>query len=164
MLTRRMSGSNGCAPTVRCVAQPVDLERLFHEFFSGAPAFGGLGVASPGAPQATPAAAAPPVNVWEDDASIHVEAELPGFARDEVDVTFEDGSLTIRAARAASQERSGETYLRRERSTSEFARTIAVGVDVEADGIVATLEDGVLVVTLPKSKASRAHKIQIRSK
>lgn len=158
MLTRRMNGSACCAPATRSVGASMDLDRLFSEFFSGAPALGGLGFAAPVAPSA------PPINAWEDESNLYVEAELPGYSMDQIEATFEHGALTLRGKREAADEQRTETYLRRERSSSGFVRTVPVEADIDADAIEATLKDGVLLVTLPKSKASRARKIQVRSK
>lgn len=103
----------------------------------------------------------PAVNVWEDDRSVYVEAELPGMQLDAVDVSLQDGQLTLKAHREY-QKPEGASWLHRERETGSFARTVRLPIDVDADKVEAKLLNGVLTVKLPKAQAVLPRKIKIK--
>ncbi len=109
-------------------------------------------------------AAYPEVNVWEDDANVYVEAEIPGIGMDDLDITMLGGDLTITGERRAPQAPQGAVFHRRERPEGRFARTISIDVPVDADKVSASLESGVLMVTLPKAEAARPRKIEVKTK
>ena len=99
-------------------------------------------------------------DVREDADRFLLEAELPGFKKEDIAVSLEDGMLTIRAERKeeTENEQAQGGYIRRERRYGSFARSFNVdGID-EA-GITAAYDNGILTLTLPKlhpqEKASR---------
>jgi len=94
-----------------------------------------------------------PVNLYETEASYEVRAELPGFKKEDVSLEIENAVLTIRAARKEQSE-SGDNEV-------SFSRDITVGDDIDADGVKAKLEDGVLAIRLPKTEAKRPKAIKI---
>ena len=79
-----------------------------------------------------------------------LEADLPGFKKDDINIELGDGSLTIRAERHNEAEKKGEGgYLRQERSYGSFSRSFSTeGVDVSA--MQAKFNDGVLTLSMPK--------------
>jgi HSP20 family protein len=95
----------------------------------------------------------------EDDAFVFV-MDLPGFEKDEIDLTFHDGHLRISAVTQVSEE-SETSYVRHSRSTSE---TVRIPGEVDVGGIEATYRNGVLEVTLPllDGAADQGHDIDIR--
>jgi HSP20 family protein len=106
------------------------------------------------------------VNVYEDADHFHVEAELPGFAKDEVEITLEDGVLTIRA------ERQDETNtpqnaphnrqpLHIERRWTRFERSFTLPTAVDENSVQARLDNGVLAITLNKREEVKPRKIHI---
>lgn len=101
------------------------------------------------------------VDVQEDDDRYTVEAELPGVQREEVDVEFNDGRLTISVRREERVDDEGKNYIHRERRMSSMARAMLL-TDAAHDGIEAKLNDGVLTVSVPKAKKDeRATKIEV---
>ena len=100
-----------------------------------------------------------PVDIHEDDAGIHVEAELPGFTKDEVDVTLENGVLTITAERTADQTK-GEKHLN-ERRFTKVSRSFTLPNTVDAQNVEATLNDGVLKLLLHKHEAVKPKRIKV---
>ena len=91
-----------------------------------------------------------------------LEADLPGFAREDIKAEIKNGYLTIRAERKTDSE-SRENYLRRERTYGSFSRTFDLeGIDTEA--ITASFKDGVLSVNLPKTevKADEGRTVEIK--
>jgi HSP20 family protein len=104
----------------------------------------------------------PPVSVWEDGESFFVEAEIPGVKMEDIDVQVVGDELTIKGQRRA-MESENTTFHRQERCTGEFARVLALPVDVNPEGVQAVLRDGVLTITLPKAEAVKARKIAVKN-
>ena len=93
----------------------------------------------------------PPMDVYETAARYVVTAEVPGLARDQVELALQDNRLTIRGVRpAAGPETASRHYHQIERGHGSFQRTFEFVDAVDQDGIAADLRDGVLTVTLPK--------------
>lgn len=103
-----------------------------------------------------------PVNVWEEGGYLFAEAELPGAKSEDVDISVAAGELTIRGRRTASVA-EGSSYHRQEREVGEFSRTLRLPYEVDADGVEATLSDGVLLLKLPKAVSARPRKIQVQT-
>jgi HSP20 family protein len=113
-----------------------------------------------------PPAAAPGyrrVNIWEDDDGLTVEAELPGFSLENIDITLEDRELTIAGHREAEAQKSDCTCRCSERVVGRFSRTFRLPFDIEAAKVEATLLNGILNVRLPKHEGARARKIEVRT-
>lgn len=106
------------------------------------------------------AVAAYPVDIREDDQSIYVDAELPGFTKDQVDVTFENNVLTISAERKDEQEAQGETHLA-ERRFSRVQRSFTLPMPIDESKVDAKLTDGILHLTLPKREEAKPHRIHV---
>ena len=85
-----------------------------------------------------------------------IEAELPGFKKEDITVSVEEDVLTVTATRKEEKSDKKDGYLRRERSYGSFSRSFDVS-QVEADRITGSLEDGILTLQLPKRhKAERS--------
>lgn len=102
------------------------------------------------------------MNVWEDAHHYFVESELPGFRMEDVEVSVLADELTIKGERRAP-DRESATWLRRERPTvASFARSFTLPNAVQADKVEASLTNGVLLVTLPKTPALQPRKITVK--
>lgn len=112
-------------------------------------------------------AAAMPValDVKEDEKTFHVSADLPGLTEKEVEVSFEDGLLTIRGEKKVERDEKKDTWHIVERSSGSFARRLSLSAPIDADKIGAKFEKGVLTVTLPKlpQEQGNARKIEIKT-
>jgi HSP20 family protein len=98
----------------------------------------------------------PKVDVTENEKEICVMAELPGIDENEVDVTLNRDSLTIKGEKRAEKEDKGDNYYRMERSYGSFQRTIPLPAElIDGDQVDATFKNGVLTVTLPKRPETR---------
>jgi HSP20 family protein len=100
-----------------------------------------------------------PVAMWEDADHIFIEAELPGVAEEDVDVTVHNGMLFIRGERRPDE---GRRYLYNGRSFGRFERVITLPEAVNADEVDGTLRDGVLRVDLPKRPEAKPKKIALK--
>lgn len=98
---------------------------------------------------ATPATPRFPLDLYEDKDNYYVRAELPGVSRDVINVEMVEGYLTLGATRQVD----GEPF--------RLARSIAIPDGVQAEKVGATLELGVLTVTLPKQEQVKPRKIAI---
>ncbi len=103
----------------------------------------------------------PRLDVIETPEAYLLETDLPGVASDAVDLQFEKGVLTISATPGADNDDESRTVLRRETSRDSFLRRVRIGDGVDIDGVDATLTNGVLTVTLPKSEAQRPRQIKV---
>ncbi|HEX8322630.1 MAG TPA: Hsp20/alpha crystallin family protein [Tepidisphaeraceae bacterium] len=105
--------------------------------------------------------AAYPVDVREDADRLVLEAELPGFTKDEVDITLEKGTLTISARHTENAEdtKYGE-WLLRERTLTRYQRSFNLPPTV-GDAVDARLENGVLTISLNKREESKPRKITV---
>lgn len=101
------------------------------------------------------------VDVREDGDHIYVEAELPGFKKDDVDITLENQTLTIAAERREEKEPKKGDLLLNERRYSRFLRSFTLPPTVDEKSVNAKLLDGVLTVTLNKREETKPRKIQV---
>ena len=92
---------------------------------------------------------------------IVVRASIPGVKSEDIDVTVEDGLLTIRGDAEAEREDGDGRYLIRERRSGKYSRTLRLFDAVDADNAESRYEDGVLSVTFPKVEAKKARRLEI---
>lgn len=109
---------------------------------------------------ANPAWPVAPVAIWEDEDHVWVEAEVPGVAEADVDITVHKETLTIRAERKPEE---GRRYLYNNRSYGRSERVITLPEAISVEGVQATLKDGILRVELPKSPEARPRKIGVKA-
>jgi HSP20 family protein len=104
---------------------------------------------------------APALDVFEDESKITVQLEAAGMKKEDFDISLHDGVLTVSGERKfESEKREGES-LRSERSFGAFSRSITLPSAVNAEGVKATYEDGILTVTLAKAEEAKPKKIQV---
>lgn len=101
------------------------------------------------------------VDVREDGDHLVVEAELPGFKKEEVEITLENQTLTIAAERKEQGEQKQGDYLLNERRYNRFLRSFTLPPTVDDRTCDAKLQDGILTVTLNKREETKPRKIQV---
>jgi HSP20 family protein len=106
---------------------------------------------------------APAVDITERKDAYLVAVELPGIALEDLEITFQDGLLTIQGERHAAHDPTAEKIHRAERRYGPFRRSITLPSHVMADAIEASSQDGVLQILVPKAKEVRAKHIQVRA-
>jgi HSP20 family protein len=104
---------------------------------------------------------APALDISEGKDAYLVTVELPGVKLDDLQITMEDGLLTIQGEHQVTSESSEEQYHRVERSSGAFRRAITLPAHVEADAVEASMEDGVLRILVPKAEEAKAKRIQV---
>ena len=102
-----------------------------------------------------------PLDVVEQNDQFIVKASLPGVKMDDIDVTFNNGVLSIKAEIKEDSEHKAEQYHLRERRWGSFSRSISMPSTIQADEIKAEYQDGILVLHLPKSEAMKPKRIAI---
>ena len=93
-----------------------------------------------------------------------ISMELPGVGEDDIDLTVDDGVLTIRGEKKTQSEKSGDTWYFSERQYGAFRRSFRLPADADGANAVARMKDGVLHVSVPKlapEKAGNTQKIRI---
>jgi HSP20 family protein len=102
-----------------------------------------------------------PLDVRMTDDDLVVEGQLPGIKPDDVEITLENGRLTIRGATSSEDEREDGDFLVREIRRGSFSRTVALPNGLEADKAAATFSDGVLTLRIPKAEQVKPRQIRI---
>jgi HSP20 family protein len=128
---------------------------LFGRFFHDWPA-GGLATRG--------RAWTPAVDMIDRPDEVVVRADLPGLEQKDVDVTIQEGMLTIRGERKEEREekKEGEDYYHAERAFGAFVRSMPLPPGVDPEKVKATFKNGILEVHLQKTKESKARKIEIK--
>lgn len=104
----------------------------------------------------------PELNVYETDKEFEVSAALPGMNKDDIEISFNAGMLTISGERKMEHEENGRRYHRIESRFGKFSRSLPLPGDVvDQEKISAKYENGVLNVTIPKVKEKAAKKIKV---
>ena len=104
----------------------------------------------------------PDVDVTETDEDYRVSLELPGLTKDEIDISLEEGALSISGEKKEEEREEKENFVRVERSYGSFSRRIPLPAGVDEGGVEASYKDGILRVRLPKSAETRGRRIEIR--
>jgi len=103
-----------------------------------------------------------PIDVYDADDSIVVEASLPGVKPEDVDISVVGEELTIKGEAKTEREVEEEKYFVQERRYGSFSRSVTLPVPVNADQAQARYENGILKITLPKSEAVKPKQIKVK--
>jgi HSP20 family protein len=102
----------------------------------------------------------PDFRLVEKEDELVIEAELPGVAGKDLEITLDGGTLTIRGERG-NEAPEGYRAVRRERGTLRFSHSYMLPARVDSGKATAKLEDGVLVLTLPKAEEAKPRQIPV---
>jgi HSP20 family protein len=105
---------------------------------------------------------APALDISERKDAYLVSVELPGVKLDDLQITLDDGLLTIQGERSFADDASEQQYHRIERRYGAFRRSITLPAHVMADMVEASFEDGVLQIVVPKAEEAKPKRIQVR--
>ena len=111
---------------------------------------------------ATATAWAPALDISERKDAYLVTVELPGVEADDLDITMEDGLLTIQGERHFAHDSSEQQFHRVERRYGAFRRSITLPAQVQAEQIEASFDNGVLQILVPKMEEAKPKRIQVR--
>lgn len=106
---------------------------------------------------------APAVDIFEKEDRLVLRAEVPGVPKENLDVSIENGVLTLHGERKQESDiAEGDVHLM-ERSYGSFTRSFSLPTTVDAAKIAASYKDGVLEITVPKAETAKAKKIDIKA-
>ena len=130
------------------------MNRLFEESFVG-PRF-----------EFFPTARTFPLDIYEseDKQQYVVEASVSGFKPEEIQITAEGNTLTIRAARKEEKKEEKGSYVRRERYEGEMSRSVTLPSAIDASKVEATYENGILTLRIPKAEGAKPKQIPVKVK
>jgi HSP20 family protein len=103
----------------------------------------------------------PAVNIYETQDEYVLEAELPGWSREQVDINFENNVLTLSGHRDLQGD--NRTWLRVEGLTGSFSRSFTVSSAIDASRVEAEMKDGILTIRLPKREEAKPRQIEIKT-
>jgi HSP20 family protein len=104
---------------------------------------------------------APPCNAYEDEHGFHIEVALPGVYRQDMNILFEDGVLTVQGERKETGTGNGRRYFAHEIGWGGFSRSFRLPTYIDPDKVAASSKDGVLVLELPKREEAKPRRIEI---
>ena len=142
-------------PRRSALARPFfgDFDRLFDEFWRG------FGV--PVARDETPAFLAPRMDVHETDAAYELHVEMPGLEEKDIEVSIEDGVLTLEGTRASESDEETDGVRHVETWRGSFHRAVKLPAAVDEDAISAGYKNGILTVKLPKLPEAKPEARQV---
>ena len=126
-----------------------EMDRLFEDFFDGAPL--GLWERTTG----------PAVEVSDTRDAVLVKAQVPGVSKDNLQISVSNDALTLKGELNQEEKKEDAHYYQREFRYGAFERIIPLPVAVQADKVSAQLKDGLLEITLPKSEQAKVKQISI---
>ena len=105
----------------------------------------------------------PALDLYQNNDNVVAIVELPGMRKEDIEISLQDGMLTIGGERKSDtgENGNGENAARTERFTGKFRRSITLPTRVEANKVNATYKDGLLTVTLPKAEEAKPKQIQV---
>jgi HSP20 family protein len=105
----------------------------------------------------------PRVDIIDREAEVVIRAEVPGVKKEDLDVSLNDNTVTIRGTSKQEETEEKGEYCRREMSYGEFTRTLALPADVDRAKAKAIFKDGVLELTLPKAETAKRSSVRIET-
>ena len=103
----------------------------------------------------------PALDVYEEKDSFVVKSELPGMRKEDIEVSFHDGSLSISGERKSESKHEDAEVYRAERYFGRFQRSVSLPATVNPDKVKAAYKDGVLTITLPKTEEAKPKRIDV---
>jgi len=101
-----------------------------------------------------------PLDIRQSDDAFELEASVPGFDPQDVEITFDENVLTIRGTRRDDDATRG-TYVRRERNAHSVYRQVSLPAEVKVEAITARFDNGVLTVTIPRAQRAQPTRIPV---
>ena len=109
----------------------------------------------------TAAGFTPSVNIHEDEGAYALSVELPGLKKEELEIEVDGGVLILKGEKKFESEKSEKGFHLVERRYGKFTRRFSLPETVNADGIEASMADGILTLTIPKIEAPKPKRISV---
>lgn len=131
-----------------------EIDRVFDSFFTPRRSNGGDDASQT-------AVWAPRVDLAETEDAYLIHADLPGISKENLEINYQDNTLTLSGERKAEEKHEGRNYVRMERTAGSFYRAFSLPRAVQSDAIEADYKDGVLNVRIPKAEESKPRRIEV---
>lgn len=138
------------APTRDLSRMQSELDRLFDGFFPRTTNDENVSSWSPRA------------DLQDSDEAYIVELDVPGLTKDDININFHEGVLTVSGERKSETKDEGTDFVRVERRFGHFYRSFTLPKQVQDDAILANYKDGVLKITVPKTEELQPRKIEVK--
>lgn len=132
-----------------------EIDRVFDRFFPSQDKDGGTG-------SSQQSVWAPRTDLIETDDAYRIHLDVPGVSKDALTINYKDNQLTVSGERASNRTDENEEYVRVERAFGHFYRSFALPRTVDAEGISADYENGVLTIRVPKTEEVKPRQIEIQ--
>lgn len=106
----------------------------------------------------------PQVDIYEDEQSVVIKAEIPDVDQKDIDIKIENNTLTIKGERKHSTEVKKENYYRVERCFGHFQRSFSLPQVIDQERVQASCDKGILTITLPKREEAKPKQISVKVK
>ena len=103
----------------------------------------------------------PPVNIYNNGDDIIAQFTVPGMAKKDISITFENGTLIVKGERDTNISDDKYTLVREERSYGSFSRAIEIPIQINPNSIKASLKNGILSISMTKAEEAKAKQISI---
>ena len=103
----------------------------------------------------------PALDIYQTNDDVVAVVELPGMRKEDIDLSMQDGILTISGERKEEEAANGEKTARTERFVGKFRRSISLPTRVDTNKVNATYKDGILTVKMPKAEEVKPRQIQV---
>jgi HSP20 family protein len=103
----------------------------------------------------------PPVDIYEDDQNLVLKMEAPGVDEDDIQITLENNTLTVRGERKFAQDLKEENFHRIERRYGSFTRSFSLPDTMDSENVSAHYENGILSIQLPKRAEAKPKQIKV---
>ena len=103
----------------------------------------------------------PALDVHDDKEAFTVTLEAPGLKKEDFEISYHDGVLSVAGERQQEKETADKNYFRRERLFGRFTRSVSLPAEVKPDAVTATYKDGILTVMLPKAEVAKPKQIEV---
>ena len=128
-----------------------EIDRLFNEFAQLTPPSGVANLV-------------PSIEIAETDDAIEISAEMPGLERDDVDISIEGDTLTIRGEKRVEEDQGGNRNVQHtERTYGVFLRVLELPPGIDPNSVQATMSNGVLTITIPKPSKPEPKRVEIKA-
>lgn len=139
------------SPNVEVRQLQREFDRLFNDFFPTPSTDNDESVAT----------WTPRVDLSETEDAYHIHLDLPGVGRDDLNLNYHDGLLSISGERRSESQEEGTNYVRIERQAGHFYRSFKLPKTIDSAKIEAKYEDGVLLIRAPKAEESKPQRISV---
>jgi HSP20 family protein len=150
LVPSRESGALTMRPSFPLFGLHREIDRLFSEFAQG------IG------PEGGQANIIPNIEVSETDNVIEITAEMPGLERNDIDISIEDDTLTIRGEKRVEERQEERNVQLSERTYGVFLRVLQLPPGIDPSNVQATMSNGILRIVIPKPAKPEAKKIEVK--